>query len=303
MKKIIVAGGSGFLGKSIVEFFDKTEYEFVILSRNNFAINNKNCKVKIWNGKSIGDWSNELEGAEAVINLSGKSINCRYTDANKIEILESRIDTTNAIGNAILNCKNPPKVWMNASSATLYEYTETENQTEDCKKYNDDFSTHVCMEWEKALNYFETKNTRKIALRISIVLGKDDGVFTRLKMLTKFGLGGKQGNGKQYVSWIHITDFCRCIEFFMNQQTANGAYNLCTPNPITNEILMQTFRQKMKINFGIPSPNLILKLGALIIGTEPELVLKSRRVVPKKIMDEGFKFLHPSIDTAIESLL
>ncbi|MFM2225962.1 MAG: hypothetical protein RJA07_2164 [Bacteroidota bacterium] len=303
MKKIILAGGSGFLGKSIVDFFDETEYQFVILSRTIFTLNKKNCTVKIWDGKNMGDWSSELEGAEAVINLSGKNVNCRYTEKNKTDILASRIDSTNAIGNAIINCKNPPKVWMNASSATLYEYTETENQTEDCKKYNDDFSTHVCLEWEKTLNHFETKNTRKIALRISIVLGKNDGVFTRLKMLTQYGLGGKQGNGKQYVSWIHIADFCRCIEFFINQQTANGAYNLCTSNPITNENLMQTFRQKMNIPFGIPSPKFMLELGALIIGTETELILKSRKVVPKKIMDEGFIFLHPSIDKAIESLL
>jgi uncharacterized protein len=303
MKKIIIAGGSGFLGESLINFFDESEYEFVILSRNDFSTNKKNCRIKIWDGNNIGNWSNELEGAEAIINLSGKSINCRYTDANKIDILASRINTTNVIGNAIMKCKNPPKVWMNASSATMYEYTETENQTEDCTKFNHDFSTHVCTEWEKTMYQFETKNTRKIALRISIVLGKDDGVFTRLKMLTKYGLGGKQGNGKQYVSWIHITDFCRCLEFIINQHDLNGACNICTPNPISNELLMKTFQQKMNIFFGIPAPNFLIKFGALLIGTEAELVLKSRRVVPKKMLDKGFRFLYPTIDLAIENLI
>jgi uncharacterized protein (TIGR01777 family) len=303
MKKIIIAGGSGFLGKSIINFFDENEYEFVILSRQDFAIHKKNCSVKIWDGKNIGDWQHEFENAKAIINLSGKTINCRYTEPNKKQILTSRIDATNAIGNAILQCKNPPKVWLNASAATLYKYTETKNQDENSTDFNDDFSTHVCLAWEKTLNSFETKNTRKIALRISIVLGKDDGVFTRLKTLTQFGLGGKQGNGKQYVSWIHIEDFCRAIEFFITNNNSNGAYNLSTINPITNDTLMKTFRKKMNIPFGIPSPDFILKLGAFVIGTEPELVLKSRRVVPKKILDEGFIFLHPTIDSAIENLI
>ena len=303
MKKIIIAGGSGFLGKSIMNYFDENNYEFVILSRQDFIPTKKNCNVKIWDAKNVGDWQAELENAEAVINLTGKTINCRYTDKNKKEILESRVDSTHAIGNAIMQCKNPPKLWINASAATLYKYTETFDHTEESKDFNDDFSTQVCLAWEKAFNSFVLKNTRRIALRISIVLGKDDGVFTRLKLLTQLGLGGKQGNGKQYVSWIHIDDFCRSIEFFIQHENCNGAYNMSTPNPISNADFMKAFRNKMKIPIGIPAPDFILKIGAFFIGTEPELVLKSRRVVPKKMLDEGFKFLHPTIESAIESLI
>ncbi|MEN9523572.1 MAG: hypothetical protein RL065_1949 [Bacteroidota bacterium] len=303
MKKIIIAGGSGFLGKSIIHHFDENEFEFVILSREYFDTHKKNCVVKLWDGKNIGDWKSELEGAVAVINLSGKSINCRYTDENKRLILSSRIDSTNAIGKAIEQCLNPPEVWMNASAATLYKYTETKNHDETSVEFNDDFSSNVCMEWERAFDNFKLKKTRKIILRISIVLGKNEGAFSRLASITKLGLGGKQGNGKQFVSWIHIDDYCRAIHFFIKNKLTKGIYNISTDNPVTNSDLMKTFRKKYHVPIGLPAPEFLLKISMKLIGTEPELILKSRRVVPKKMLGEGFTFLHPTIDSAIENLI
>ncbi|MEY2829336.1 MAG: hypothetical protein RIQ33_1194 [Bacteroidota bacterium] len=303
MKKILIAGGNGFLGNAIIDFFENSEYEFIILSRKIFSLNRKNAQVVVWDGETEGEWCKHLEGAFAVINLCGKSVNCRLTDNNKHEILQSRIVTTSLIGNAILKCQQAPQVWMNASSATIYKYSSTKFNTEDDTDFNTDFGTDVALKWEQCFNAFTTPQTRKIALRISIVLGKNDGAFTRLKTLTQFGLGGYQGSGKQYVSWIGELDFCRIIQFLLDSNTSSGAYNICTPQPITNAIFMKTLQHKMKKIVALPTPLWMLQLGALIIGTDADLIVASRWVMPKKIMGEGFKFLHPNIDLAIENLL
>ena len=240
MNKIILAGGTGFLGNVIIDFFPKNDYEFIILTRQPNKIKlESNCKAVYWDGKTVGDWSKTLEGAKAIINLAGKSVNCRYTEINKQQILTSRIDATNAIGNAILACKNPPEIWMNAASATIYRYSETVDMDESVTDYNDDYSVSVCLAWEKCFNQFKTLSTRKIALRISLVMDKNEGVFPRLKKLVQFGLGGKQGNGKQMVSWIYTEDFCRAIDFFIQNKNSNGAYNLCSPFPISNELVQK----------------------------------------------------------------
>jgi uncharacterized protein (TIGR01777 family) len=303
MKKIIIAGGNGFLGKAIADYFENGDYQIVILSRKLFSINNKNTRVQLWDGKTEGEWCQHLEGAFAVINLCGKSVNCRFNEKNKHEILQSRISTTSLIGNAISKCKQAPQVWMNASSATIYKYSTTKFHTENDMDFNSDFGSEVALKWEQCFNGFTTPQTRKIALRISIVLGKNDGAFTRLKTLTQFGLGGYQGSGKQYVSWIGELDFCRAVQFLLENSNSNGAYNMCTPEPVTNKIFMKAFQLSMKKVIALPTPTFLLKLGALIIGTDPDLILESRLVLPKKIMGEGFKFLHPNINLAIEKLI
>ena len=304
MKKIVLAGGSGFLGKAIVDYFPVDEYEFVILSRSKQQhFLNSNCTSIYWDGENVGEWCKALEDAFAVINLSGKSVNCRYTDANKKEILSSRINTTTALGKAIAACKNPPKLWMNAASATIYKYSEDVDMDETVTDYNDDFSVSVCLAWERCFNEFELANTRKIALRISLVMDKNEGVFPRLKKLALFGLGGKQGSGKQMVSWIHSHDFCKALFFLANNNQSNGAYNLCSPHPISNQKLMKIIQRKLNMPIGLPAYKWMLKLGALIIGTETELILKSRRVIPKRLTNEGFRFDNEYFEDAISNLI
>ena len=301
-KKIVLAGGSGFIGKSLIRFFGDKDYDFVILTRNP---QNRMDGVKEvhWDAKTLGPWTVEIENAEALINLTGKSVNCRYTETNKREIINSRIYSTGILGTAILQLKHPPKVWLNASSATIYRYSEDVNMDEFSTDFGNDFSPGVVKAWEKAFNDVTLPSTAKFILRISIVLGKGDGVMPRLINLVRFGLGGKQGSGSQFVSWIHEEDLYRMMKWCIEHPEQQGIYNCCVPNPVTNDYLMRTIRATMHMPFGLPAPAWLLKIGALIIGTEPELILKSRRVVPVKILQQGFVFTYPEINSALKNLL
>ena len=301
-KKIVLAGGNGFLGKSIIKHFGLEDFDFVILTRNPHG-RKDGVREVFWDAKNLGEWVSEMEGAEAVINLTGKSVNCRYTEANKREIIQSRTFSTGIIGTAILQIKNPPKVWINSSSATVYRYSEDMNMDEWSGDLGNDFSPEVVKAWEKSFADVPLPATRKFILRISIVLGKGDGVMPRLINLVRFGLGGKQGIGSQFFSWIHEEDFCRILTWCIQNPNEEGIYNCCVPNPVTNDYLMRTMRKTMGFPFGLPAPAWLLKIGALIIGTEPELILKSRRVVPGKLLQKGFKFKFNEINSALKDLL
>lgn len=298
MKTIIIAGGSGFLGQVLENHFSKKSYHIKILTRNPIKENQI-----LWDAKTIGNWVSELENSEAIINLTGKSVDCRYTEQNKKLIYDSRIDATKIIGKAINLCESPPKVWFNSSTATIYEHSLNKEMTEENGVTGDDFSMNIAKSWEKASYEIENPKTRKIVLRTSIVLGKKGGAFIPLKNLTKFGLGGKQGLGNQKVSWIHETDFARAIEFILTHGNIEGAFNLSVPKPTDNKTLMKTFRKEMKIPFGIPHPKWILEIGAKIIGTETELLLKSRNVIPERLEQAGFKFKYSSLNKAISNLI
>jgi len=298
MKKIIIAGGSGFLGQVLENYFSLKGYQVKILTRNP----KKNNHI-YWDAKSIGNWISELENSEALINLTGKSVDCRYTEQNKKLIYDSRIESTKIIGEAINLCKNPPKVWLNSSTATIYKHSLDREMTEENGQTGDDFSMNIAKSWEKAFYEIDNPKTRKIVLRTSIVLGKKGGAMLPLKNLTTFGLGGKQGLGNQKVSWIHETDFARAIEFMLTNSTFKGVFNLSVPNPTNNTTLMKILRQEMNIPFGLPHPKWILEIGAKIIGTETELVLKSRNVIPQRLLTEGFHFKYPTIEKAIENLI
>ena len=304
MKKLVIAGGSGFIGKALTKFFTEKNYEVVILSRaENQSVYN-NLRFVKWNAKTVEPlWQQELEGAEAVINLCGKSINCRFTTANKKELLSSRIDSTIAIGNAISMCKNPPKVWFNSSSIAVYKYSETILHDEFSKQFNHDFLSILTEQWEKAVLQFLLPNTRKILMRTSLVMAKNDGVFLRLKRLTQFCLGGKQGSGSQLTSWIHVNDFCRIVYHLLENKNANGVYNFCAPHPIANKNLMKIIQQKLKITIALPAFEWMINLGAILIGTEPNLILQSSNVISKQLMDEGFQFQYPDFKVAIAPLL
>jgi len=294
--KIIIAGGSGFLGKSLENHFKN--HEIWILTRNP-----KRSNEILWDAKTIGNWTDKLEGADVLINMTGKSVDCRYNDKNRSEILRSRIDSTNILQTAVDNCKNPPKIWLNSSSATIYVHAETQLMTESNGIIGDDFSMNICKAWEKTFFEKQNRNTRKVSLRTAIVLGKEGEALKKLKTITRLGLGGKQGSGRQKMSWIHIEDFCRAVEFIIQNESINGVVNISAPNPIDNQDFMTILRKNLNIPFGIPSPVFILEIGTLLLQTETELLLKSRNVYPERLLNYGFQFRFETVENALGELV
>ncbi|MEM7185968.1 MAG: TIGR01777 family oxidoreductase [Bacteroidota bacterium] len=302
MKKIVIAGGTGFLGKVLIQYFKERVAQIVVLSRKEMPPS-KNVRYLVWDGKNQGEWSQALENTDVLINLAGKSVDCRYNQKNKDLILSSRIDSTRALGRAVQACTNPPKVWLNSSTATIYRHSLQTRMDETNGEIGNGFSENVAKEWERVFFSFKLNHTRQVALRTSIVLGKSGGAFIPLKWLTTLGLGGKQGTGTQKVSWIHEQDFVRSIDFVIKNEKINGVINVVSPSPTNNKTLQQTLRKRVGALFGIPLSVGLLELGAKIMRTETELILKSRNVVPKKLLDHGYDFVYPSLDDAIQELL
>ena len=297
MKKIIIAGGTGFLGTELTKHFRKEGHEVFILTRSPKAEHHI-----YWDAKTAGPWTEALEGADVLINLTGKCVDCRYHEDNKKEIIRSRVESTQILNQVVQKLQQAPKVWLNASSATIYVHAESQVMTESNGIIGDDFSMNVCKKWEAAFFACPMATVRKVALRISIVFGNAGGGYPKMKWITRLGMGGHQGNGQQKVSWIHIIDFCRAVDFIINEQELKGAVNLAAPNPIANHELMNTIRRRHHMPFGIPQPAALLEVGALLIGTETELLLKSRNVYPEQLLKAGFTFLHEEIREAIAAL-
>lgn len=296
--KNIIAAGTGFLGKNLEKFFVEKGNQVTILTRNP----KRNNEI-FWDAKSLGDWKMSLENADVLINLTGKSVDCRYTEKNKNEIHSSRIESTKVLQKAINQCVNKPKVWLNASSATIYTHSETHLNTEKNGIIGDDFSMNICKSWEQEFFKDKTENVRKVALRTSIVLGNNGGAFPKLKMLTKLGLGGKQGRGNQKISWIHIDDFCDAIDFIIKKESITGEINITAPNPLSNVYFMRSLRKKMKLSFGLNAPVWQLEIASIFLKTETELLLKSRNVYPEKLIKNGFEFMYPTVEKAFEDLI
>ena len=301
MSKIVIAGGSGFLGIELAEYFKEKQYQIVILTRG--ASNKRNgINFVHWDATTLNDWTSELEDCEILINLTGKSVDCRYTEENKKEIVRSRVDATKILGEVIEGLSNPPKLWMNASTATIYRYSEDKMMSEDDGEIGDDFSMRVAKAWEKAFEAAQTPKTRKVALRISMVIGKSGGVYPVLRRLAKFGLAGKMGTGKQRFAWIHIEDLKDILNFIIGQDSVNGPVNCTSPITPTNKEFMAELRKSLRVPFGIAQPKLLLRIGAYIIGTESELILKSRWPSPKVLTDLGYKFKFTNVKDALENL-
>ncbi|PXW16290.1 hypothetical protein C8D70_104229 [Chryseobacterium sp. CBTAP 102] len=296
--KIIIAGGTGFLGENLEKHFTEKGNHVYILTRNPQHKNEIH-----WDAQTIGEWKNYLEKADVLINLTGKSVDCRYNEKNKNEIYSSRIESTRILQKAIDQCSDKPKIWLNASSATIYVHSEKHINTEENGIIGDDFSMNICKSWETEFFKVENEEIRKVALRTSIVLGKNGGAFPKLKMITKLGLGGKQGRGTQMVSWIHIEDFCKAVDWIIRHETLSGTVNITAPAPLSNQNMMRKLRNKMKMPFGLNAPVWQLEIASLFMKTETELLLKSRNVYPEKLIKSGFKFLYPEFDEAILNLL
>jgi uncharacterized protein len=307
MKRVILAGGSGFLGGELAKHFRSQDWEVIVLTRKS-NVRGDGVKEIAWDAKSLGDWIKFVDGAEAVVNLTGKSVDCRYNEKNRREIIASRVDSTRVLGDAIVKCKNPPRVWLNSSSATLYLHTfdtpmDENGVTGATPEANDAFSIEVIRQWERALDEAKTSRTRKVALRTVMVLGHArNSVFPVLRRLTKFGLGGRMGSGRQYVSWIHQDDFCRAIEWLITREDISGAVNICAPNPLPNAEMMRLFREICGMPFGLPATEWMLEVGAFFLRTETELILKSRYVVPGKLLASGFQFEFPALRGALQNL-
>lgn len=313
-KKIIIAGGTGFIGEEMIRYFG-SHNQIIILTRNSSqTIYNRNKYASLtkeerkhttyiqWDGITVGNWAKQMENADILINLSGKSVNCRYTEANKKAIFDSRILPVKALGTAITQLTTPPKLWVNASSATIYRHATDGPQDEYTGEIENDFSVQVCKCWEQTFYEQHTPLTRKVALRMAITLGSG-GVLIPYFNLLKYGLGGHQGSGKQMYSWIHVEDICRMIDWFFEHEELQGTFNSSAPNPVTNKEFMKTLRKVTDTKFALPAHEWMIKLGTTIIGSEAELIIKSRWVVPTKIMETGFQFRYAHLEEALKDIV
>jgi uncharacterized protein len=306
-KRIVIAGGSGFLGQALARHFLNADWEVVVLTRSPGQSGLAGRQIG-WDARTLSDWTTELESSAGVINLTGKSVNCRYDARNRKEILESRVNSTRILGEAIGRCAQPPQIWLNASTATVYRHTfgqpwDETGETEAAAEAKDRFSVEVAWAWERALNEASAPRTRKVALRMAMVLGLGkNSVFPVLRRLTKLGLGGRMGSGRQFVSWIHENDFCRAVDWLIHHTDLEGPFNLVAPNPLPNAEMMRTLRQVCGVPFGLPATNWMLEIGAFVLRTETELLIKSRRVIPGRLLQSGFTFQFPVIREAFEDL-
>ncbi len=304
--RIILAGGSGFLGQALARHFLGAGWDVAILTR--FPRAGLSGRPIPWDARSLGPWKQEFEHATVIVNLTGKSVNCRYHARNRQQILDSRMESTRVIGTTIRQCTHPPAVWLNASTATIYTHTYGEAWSEAGEigaspEAKDAFSIEVARAWESAFENMLAPETRKIALRTAMVLGTGaNSVFPVLRRLVLLGFGGKLGTGRQFVSWIHEDDYCRAVEWSIRTNSFSGPVNLAAPNPVTNEEMMQTLRQVCGRPFGLSTPRWMLELGAFLLRTETELVIKSRRVIPRRLIDSGFEFRFPNLREALQYL-
>ena len=304
---LVIVGGNGFLGRILAGYFTNAGYGITVLTRSPGTADNSVREIR-WDANTLGDWTRELENADAVINLVGRSVNCRYNERNRRLILESRVNSTRVIGEAIAKCKGPPRVWLNASTATIYKHTFGPAWNESGEigwtpDARDEFSIEVATAWERSLNEAHTPFTRKVAMRTAMVLGTgDNSVFPILRRLVRIGLGGKIGNGRQFVSWIHEIDFCRAVEWLITHTQFSGPVNLSAPNPVSNAEMMKTLREICGMPIGLPATKWMLEIGAFVLQTESELMIKSRRVVPGRLLESGFDFRFPALRPAMEDL-
>ena len=307
--KIVIPGGSGQVGTILARAFHAGGHEVVVLSR---RPEDRPWRVVRWDGAALGMWQREIDGSDVVINLAGRSVNCRYTTANRREILQSRVLSTRVVGRAIAHAVTPPKVWLQASTATIYahrydapndEATGILGGAERDAPETWRFSIDVAMAWEKALDEVATPRTRKVKMRTAMVMSPDaGGIFATLLMLVRRGLGGSAGDGRQYVSWIHEIDFVRAVQFLIASDL-EGPVNLSSPNPLPNREFMATLRRAWGIPIGLPAAKWMLEIGAAtVMRTETELVLKSRRVVPGRLLQEGLTFTYPAWADAAKEL-
>ena len=307
--KIVIPGGSGQVGAVLARAFQRDGHQVTIISRQPAS---SACRSTTWDGRTLGPWTEEIDGADVVINLAGRSVNCRYHRANRAQMMNSRVDSTRVIGQAIAQSKNPPRVWLQASTATIYAHrldapnddiTGIIGGNEPDAPSTWRFSIDVATAWERASDEAVTPRTRKVKLRSAMTMSPDrGGIFDVLLGLVRRGLGGTCGNGRQYVSWVHEEDFVRAVNFLIERSDIDGAINICSPYPLPNADFMRGLRQAWGTRIGLPATAWMLGIGAFFLRTETELILKSRRVIPTRLMQAGFQFNHPIWSGAAKAL-
>jgi uncharacterized protein len=299
--KIVIPGGSGQVGTLLARSFVADGHEVVVLSR---RAGSAPWRIVEWDAATVAGWSAEIDGTDIVINLAGRSVNCRYNAANRRQIKESRIRSTRAVGEAISQAARPPHLWLQVSTATIYahrydvpndERTGILGGSERGAPDTWRFSIDVAKSWEQVANEVIVPQTRKVLLRLAMTMSPDrGGVFDTLLALVRRGLGGTSGDGRQYVSWIHDQDFLRAVYWLIDHADLEGPVNIASPDPLPNAQFMRTLRAAWGIGFGLPAAKWMLEVGAFFMRTETELVLKSRRVVPNRLLASGFAFRFPT---------
>lgn len=299
--QLVLPGGSGFLGRSLARFFVKQGREVVVLSRR-VAQPEPGVRFVEWDGATLGDWRRELDGAAAVVNLAGRSVNCRYDERHRREIYDSRLRSTAVLGEAIAACDAPPPVWINSSSATIYRDARDRPMDETTGEHGTGFSVDVCERWEQTFFEAPTPATRRVALRTALVLGRGDGVMSAFERVVRLRLGGTLGPGDQMVSWVHVEDFVRTVQWLW-EQPLEGPVNCAAPGPVTNREFMAALRKAYRLPVGLPAAAWMLEIGAFFLRTETELLLKSRWVVPQRLLDSGFRFRYPDLASALAEIV
>ena len=313
--RIVLPGGSGQVGRMLAQFFQERGHHVTVLTRGPYTAP---WQTVHWDGEQIGPWIETLEGADVCINLAGRSVNCRYHAENRWKIYASRIGTTRLLNHVIARLNEPPRVWLNASTATIYRHALDRPMDEATGELGGheliskrrrapetwDFSISVAKDWEAAFFETQTPRTRKVAMRSAIVLSPVPGsTFATFLNLVRIGLGGTQGNGRQFVSWIHEIDFARAVEFLIDREDLAGPVNIAAPHPLPNREFMEALRDAWAMPNGLPMPWPLLEIGTFLLRTESELVLKSRRVVPRRLLEAGFEFQFSQWPEAVDDLV
>ena len=298
--KIVIPGGTGQVGTVLARAFQGEGHDVVVLGRHAGSLP---WRFVTWDGETIGGWADEIDGADVVINLAGRSVNCRYNAENRRQMMDSRVNSTRVVGEAISKATNPPKVWLQASTATIYAHrfdAPNDDVTGIIGGHEADspdtwnFSIDVATSWERVTNEAHTPHTRKVLMRSAMIMSPDrDGIFDTLLRLVRFGLGGTAASGRQYISWIHDLDFIRSVYWLIEHDELSGPINLSSPNPLPNREFMRILRETIGMPIGLPAFEWQLAIGAFLMRSETELILKSRRVVPKRLTDSGFEFKFP----------
>jgi len=307
--KVVIPGGSGQVGTILARALHRDGHDVVVLSR---APNIRPWRVVPWDGVTLGDWQREIDGCDVVINLAGRSVNCRYTAANRDEIMQSRVSSTRVVGQAIAATTCRPRVWLQASTATIYAHRYDRPNDEHSGilgGHEPDtpgtwrFSIDVARAWEREFGEAVVDGTRKVGLRSAMTMSPDaGGVFDAFASLVRRGLGGSAGDGRQFVSWIHHEDFVAAVRWLIDHDDIDGAVNIASPNPLPNAEFMQTLRRACGVRLGLPTREWMLQIGAVFMRTETELILKSRRVVPARLLEHGFTFKYPEWPEAARDL-
>ncbi|HEX8325828.1 MAG TPA: TIGR01777 family oxidoreductase [Tepidisphaeraceae bacterium] len=299
--RIVIAGGSGFLGRSFADALPATFNDIVILTRGSAKTDGR-LRFVPWDARTVGPWAAELDGAAAVANFVGRTVDCRKTPANRRVILDSRVDSVRALAAGFKQCRQPPKAWVQAATAHIYGDTEDETLDES-SPLGTGFAPDVGRAWEAALNEADVGDCRRVILRISFVLGRRGGPLAVLARLARLGLGGTIGSGRQYMSWLHQDDLNAILLRAIDNPTMHGPYIATAPVPLPNGQFMAELRRAVHRPWSPPVPAVMVRTGAFFLRTDPELALFGRRLVPRRLEAEGFRFAYPQLRQALTSLL